>query len=293
MNAPAVWIDPEECVGCGLCIEACGRKLIQLNEDAAIATSPERCVGCGHCKAVCPVNAPRLAGLAPDDFCSTPLTLPAPDELLAFMRSRRSIRNYTDQQVELDKLEMILQAGRYAPTGQNRQALHYTVANRPESIDLLRRLTVKTLFEQAERLDMALQKERHGGSPLSDRDQPWRDYPPAFRLLAELTSQGLDPLFHDAPAVMAVHVSPREAIHPEVETDMAAMQMALMANSLGLGTCYCGLLDYAAGHSPELRRAMGLLEGHLVPVSFMLGYPDITYSRLVARRPVRVTWISP
>jgi nitroreductase/NAD-dependent dihydropyrimidine dehydrogenase PreA subunit len=291
MVEPLVWIDPDACVGCGLCVEACGRKLISMDEKAARVAVPVRCVQCGHCKAVCPVDAPQLTGLDPTEFCPAPRTLPAPDDLLAFLRARRSIRNFRRQMVEREKLAMIIEAGRYAPTGQNRQALGFLVAGQPAGIERIRRLTVEALLEQAARLDRALADERGGGPSLADEDQPWRDYPPAFRLIAELTAQGYDPLFHFAPAVVAVHVHPHEAIHPEVEAGLAAMQMALMATSLGLGTCYCGLLDYAAGHSAELRQVMGLPEGHHVPISFMLGYPEQTYPRLVARRPARVTWL--
>lgn len=291
MPETLVWIDQEECIGCGLCAEACGRKLIVLVDEKARVTAPERCVQCGHCKAVCPVDAPRLADMDPAEFCTAPQKLPEPDELLAFIRSRRSIRKFRLQPVESEKLEMIIQAGRYAPTGQNRQALGYIVATEPASIERIRRFTIEALQEQALRLERAVKDESMGGPPLSDRDEPWRDYPSAFRMLAELSAQGFDPLFHKAPVVVAVHVHPHEAMHPEVEAGLASMHMALMATSLGLGTCFCGLLDYAAFHSVELRRVMGLPEGHHVPISFMLGYPDLEYPRLVARCPARVTWI--
>ncbi len=285
MTEVLVWIDREACIGCGMCAEACGRKLIVLEDETARVAAPERCVQCWHCKAVCPVDAPRLAGLEQAEFCAAPQTLPAPDDLLAFLRARRSIRSFKPQPVEREKLALIIESGRYAPTGQNRQALGYLVASQPSDIDRIRQLTVSTLLEQALRLEQALADEQKGGPSLTDRDQPWRDYPPAFRLLADLTTQGLDPLFHHAPAVVAVHVHPHEAMHPEVEAGMAAMQMALMATSLGLGTCFCCLLDYAVDHSADLRRVIGLTEGQHVPISFMLGYPSLDYHRLVAPPP--------
>ena len=291
MAEPLVVIDRESCLGCGLCVRACGRKLIVLEDDTARVAAPERCVQCGHCKAICPVDAPQLRGLDPAEFAAAPATLPVPDELLAFLRARRSLRVFRPDPVERNKLELIVQAGRYAPTGQNRQALGFVVASQPESIQQIRQLTARALLEQAERLERALQAEARGGPALSDQDQPWRDYPPLFRLLDQLLQQGHDPLFHHAPAVMAVHVHPHAAMHPQVEAGMAAMQMALMAVSLGLGSCYCGLLDYAAEHSSELREYMGLPEGHQVPISFMLGHGDIAYPRLVARKKARVIWL--
>lgn len=101
----------------------------------------------------------------------------------------------------------------------------------------------------------------------------------------------MDPLFHHAPAVVLVHVHPHQAMHPEVEAGMAAMQMALMAVSLGLGTCFCGLLDYAARHSSDLREALALPRDHMAPISFLLGYPELEYERLPSRRPAQVAWL--
>ena len=51
------------------------------------------------------------------------LTNPVIEALL----TRRSIRNFTDQKIERDMLEMILKAGYYAPTGHNLQTWQFTV----------------------------------------------------------------------------------------------------------------------------------------------------------------------
>ncbi|MCB2188859.1 MAG: nitroreductase family protein [Deltaproteobacteria bacterium] len=292
MTAKLIWIDPAKCLGCGECLPACGRHLVIMPEDVAVISRPESCVACGHCKAVCPVDAPQLPGVAAADFLPAPAPegLPSPEVLLSFLRSRRSIRVFRPEPVERAKLEALLQAARYTPTAQNRQALGYVVVASPEALAEVTRLTVAALVEQAARLEAALAREAAGGSALAPEDQAWRQYPPAFRLLAELTAQGEDPLFHHAPAVVAVHVHPEESLHPKVEAGLAAMHLALMAVSLGLGTCFCGLLEYALRHSGPLARALYLPPGHLVPISFMLGYPELTYRRLPARRPLRVTW---
>lgn len=46
-------------------------------------------------------------------------------ELLNLMRNRRSIRRYRKDPVQLDKIFKILEAGRYAPSGANRQPWIY------------------------------------------------------------------------------------------------------------------------------------------------------------------------
>ncbi len=58
-NDPLIaWVDPEICVGCGICIEICPYSARSLNEFTNIAEVDEAlCTGCGSCIASCPSNA--------------------------------------------------------------------------------------------------------------------------------------------------------------------------------------------------------------------------------------------
>lgn len=57
----AVVVDNEHCKGCGLCVEACPTKVLDLNQDVngkgyhyAYMKNPESCIGCASCGLVCP-----------------------------------------------------------------------------------------------------------------------------------------------------------------------------------------------------------------------------------------------
>ena len=52
---------------------------------------------------------------------------------------RYSVRNYTSQKVEEEKLAAILEAGRIAPTASNRQPLQMIVAQSDEGLEKLKR----------------------------------------------------------------------------------------------------------------------------------------------------------
>lgn len=58
--------------------------------------------------------------------------------------TRRSIRSFREEAVPKDILEMILKAGRYAPSGHNMQTWHFTVLTRKEDIERLKLLTKET-----------------------------------------------------------------------------------------------------------------------------------------------------
>jgi nitroreductase len=53
-------------------------------------------------------------------------------DVMDAIRTRRSIRSYTDQPVEEEKLEAVLEAGRLAPSARNMQEWRYVVVRDPE-----------------------------------------------------------------------------------------------------------------------------------------------------------------
>ncbi len=52
----------DTCKGCGLCVEVCPKKIIQLSKtkfnkkgySAAECTDPDKCIGCAICATMCP-----------------------------------------------------------------------------------------------------------------------------------------------------------------------------------------------------------------------------------------------
>jgi len=58
-NDPLIaWVDPEICMGCGICVEVCPYKARTMNDWTKIAEVDEAlCVGCGACVIACPSNA--------------------------------------------------------------------------------------------------------------------------------------------------------------------------------------------------------------------------------------------
>ena len=48
-------IDREWCKGCGICVELCPKKVLELDDkDKVIAARPEDCVACKLCEIRCP-----------------------------------------------------------------------------------------------------------------------------------------------------------------------------------------------------------------------------------------------
>ena len=112
-----VSIDEDRCTLCGLCIRVCLKGVLKEEEENIVVTDPASCNLCGHCKAVCPADAPKFSGLNENEFEPTPDIdqLPDPVVFLRFLRHRRNQRIYKNKPVEIEKIKMIIEAGRFAP----------------------------------------------------------------------------------------------------------------------------------------------------------------------------------
>jgi len=66
-----------------------------------------------------------------------------PEEFLAFLKERRSIRTYLDKAISDKEVEMILEAGRWTPSASNKQPWEFIVIKNKE---ILREISKKAFY---------------------------------------------------------------------------------------------------------------------------------------------------
>ncbi len=121
-----ITIDSEKCSGCGLCAKDCVGLDIKIQGGKATAEGVS-CIRCGHCEAICPNNAVKVCGYENSAENFAEQTRLDPQELLSAIKTRRSIRQFTDEPVSQEITDLIIEAGRLAPTGSNAQKTTYIV----------------------------------------------------------------------------------------------------------------------------------------------------------------------
>ena len=250
-----VRVDPARCVGCGLCAEDCVAHNLVLREGKAEVLRPQ-CIYCGHCEAICPQNAVTLTGFAdrPEEFSEQ--TRLDPETLLQAIRTRRTVRRFQDRPVPEAVREQIIEAGRLAPTGSNRQNVSYLILDRKK--EELEAMAVAAFRAEA-RKDTPLSRYLRGMA-IDDRF-----------------------FFKGAPLViLALSDDP-------VNASLAAENMAFMAEAHGLGVLFSGLFTYCANLDPALGAALGLSPERRAVMTLVMGYPAVRYHRTVRREPADVT----
>lgn len=288
-----ITIDEKLCNRCGICVPICVRKILTLGEKRVEVIDPTMCILCGHCKAVCPTDAPSFSS-GNEEFEPVPNReeIPHPAPFLRFLRRRRSLRKYASRPVEKEKLEKIIQAGRYAPTGGNRQACQFTVINGRKVLDEVCRLAIAALMAKGRGIQEVLDRCRARKEPIPDELVSRQLYPAVWaRISRAWEEKGQDQLLHHAPTLVLLHIKPAMAVTPEIDVGIISLQMILMAETQGLGSCYIQFLVWAIEESKDLREFLKLPKENRVLATFTVGYPDVEYLRLVARRPAAVTWI--
>jgi nitroreductase/NAD-dependent dihydropyrimidine dehydrogenase PreA subunit len=292
-GAPMISIDAKRCTLCGLCVPVCVRRILEEGDKGVVVTEPEVCIFCGHCRAVCPTDAPGFSHLDENEFepVLSADKLPGPSEFLRFLRRRRSTRVYKKKPVEIEKLRMILEAGRFAPTGGHRQPCEYTVVRGRKLLGRAGLLAVQTLQRLGESVKEAFRKHDQLKEPLPEEFIPIQNYPPVWERMARKWEEGIDQLFYHAPALILIHTKQGATTSADVDTGLSAMHMVLMAETMGLGTCLNGFLVTALKRSDELRKVLKIPDDHQVHATFTVGYPDVEFLRVVARNPVKVEWL--
>ena len=249
-------INEEKCIDCSLCAFDCPNACLHLVGGKARFDKPA-CIECGHCYAICPQGAIRMTNYESEDEPVVPMTAFDSDTLLSAMRSRRTIRHFTPQPVEDEKIQKILEAGRYSPTGGNFQNVSFTIlGSRQAEAEAI----CVSLFRNGQMLDAG---------------------PAAFlkRIDVQVTD---DFFFKGAPLVIVV--SGGDDVNPA----LASSYMELMAESMGLGVLYSGFFRECTRISESLQTLLALPEGHKVVTCMVIGYPSVKYQRIVPRKSMRV-----
>lgn len=165
------------------------------------------------------------------------------NETMQSILNRRSTRAFLSTPVGAEEIRALEEAALAAPTGMNRQELRFTFITDKELIDRIDRVCRETLAAA------------EGG-----REN-----------LARLRERGADSVFYGAP--LLILISGRQTGWEKVDAGIAAQNLTLAAESLGLGSCIIGMIrNVFRGENPmNLNRDFSFVDGEEFLISVAIG----------------------
>ena len=172
------------------------------------------------------------------------------NEVMNTILHRRSIRRFAPKQIEEAALQQILQAGLYAPSAGGRQGVIFAVCQDKE------------VNERLGKIKLANSQPRMAtATSFVSREQPSIADDP------KLTNA-----FYDAPTVITMF-APKNFLFSVDDCAVAAENMMLAADALGIGSCYIGQgwTAFADPYGQEILRQWNIPTDRYAVMQLLLG----------------------
>ncbi|MEW6355113.1 MAG: nitroreductase [Planctomycetota bacterium] len=174
------------------------------------------------------------------------------------IKTRRSIKgNFLDKPVEREKIEQVIEAGLWAPSGQNQQPCRFIVVTEP---GLLAEIEAEMF-----RIGETIKKLR----PIVGLFKKELSGEKGKRAIKSVRPHA----FHGAPGLILIGAMRDSSSTYFKDCSLAAQNMMLAAHELGLGTCCMGWVG-AINQSKALKAKLDIPKGFEICQGITIGYYD-------------------
>jgi nitroreductase len=173
------------------------------------------------------------------------------NDTIATIQNRRSIRIYDEKQIEDELLDLIIESGRYAPSGGNSQSTRFLVIQKKSVLNKLEELVERELakIEVDENTYKSLKsfvlRARKGGLHFS----------------------------YNAPTLIVV-LNKKDYGNAMADSAVAIENMMIAATSLGLGSCWINQLKWLNNNELicDYMSELGIPKDEVIYGAISLGY---------------------
>ena len=297
-NLKIIGIDEKKCTKCLECVKECPSGLfikppteVGEKREVIFKDSYNRCIFCGHCIAVCPTDAiifenaekafefPEIKNIA---------SIIDYNNLMKFLRARRSIRRFKSDPVPKEKINAVLEAMRYAPSARNAQCWEYVVISDPEIIKVIKNAVIKMMA-----LLIKVIKYRKILKLFVPKEMKEFIMDPATKIgldhFFEEINKGEDPALYNAPLLIII-CAPDLGSMTGADAGIALTHGMLAAQALDLGTCWIGYAQEALRRFKKTRELLKIPKKMNVNGVLIMGYPAVKYHRTPPREPLKIRW---
>jgi len=280
------------CTKCKACANECQYYYFDSEDLRLSDEMDENCIECGKCVAVCPSNAIELKIYKDEVLRDVPSreSIPAFESLANLFQIRRSRRQFKDKSIPKELIEKILNvAGRYSATAHNQENVYFTVV---QDREILRKLSdecnlqVRITVEKFEDPEGRKSLEKVFPPELMKKTE---EVIPSFKRALKRIDRGEEIWRRDAELII-IH-SPKDAGLLVENCTLAAAQIMLAAETLGLGTCSLGYITGFFNTFRSIAKIVKLPSKHRAGYTLAIGYPKARYYRIPSRQPLKANWL--
>jgi nitroreductase len=205
---------------------------------------------------------------------------------------RRSYRWFLNKPVPGEILDNLLNAARYIPSGGNDHRFEITViTSEKKRAQLLE--AIYSYYQKIYKLlnnPLLMQVAKRIGDPKvkATLNDPF-NYKKIMNVISQLREKK-DVVFYHAPAIFIFHT---DRIMPTAMEDciLAAYNVSLLSETLGLGSCFVSLSQQAITNDKKCKEILSIPSSHRVHAVVIAGYPERIYERPAIRKPQHVTFV--
>ena len=219
------------------------------------------CISCMHCVAICRHEAIQFESTPSISIATTKVSAEDSHVLENCVINRRSVRNYTNQNVPENVLHHVLDTVEWAPSAKNQHPVKWIVINSKDKIDSIMNL-VLTWVEENEVHQEILSEFKNGNNVV----------------------------ICNAPTILISYGS-ISAINPYTDCTIALTTAELLLYSKGISTCWAGYLTSISNASSDILNLIGIPEGNKIYGILLMGYSDREdYHSIPFRKKAEIHW---
>lgn len=258
-------VDQEKCTNCGLCSSECPTMIItSKTKFPTIKEGKEKnCLKCQHCLAICPSGAISIWDKNPENSIAVTDKLPISADMERLIKTRRSIRKFTKDEIDKNLIHQLISTASYAPTGQNDNNVRFSIIDNKKQLSKMRSLVYSQIKQAYEKNRLPASK-----SYFNNFQKMWFD-------------KQIDIIFRNAPHLI-ITSAPKSNSFPETDSCIAMNYFDLLANCNGIGTLWNGFaMELLKNIIPEVKQQIGIPDNHTIGAVLIFGKPAVKFTRSI------------
>ncbi len=264
-------VDNAKCIKCNLCVKDCTMNIIEMKDYPEIKTNGLPCIECEHCLAICPTGAISILNDSAESVGKVISYNGNPEEIKNLVLSRRSIRQYKNENIDKALIRDLCETALLAPTAKNENNTLLTVIDDKKIMDDFR----NKLYDKFNRMNF-------DGTHFEQF---------ALMIKSSREKSNKDKLLAGAPH-MIIASAPADSINIFSDPVIILSYFEILANSNNIGTLWNGIMTVLLNDFlPELKNELGIPEEHRVGYVMVFGPSAVKYQRGINRKTSSVNYI--